>query len=50
MSAKSLKFFGPSTTKWQPYKIFGKLNQKPSFNGEYFQTSQISDIWFNENA
>ena len=26
MSAKSLKFFGPPTTKWRPCKIFGKLN------------------------
>ena len=26
MSAKSLKFFGPPTTKWWPCKIFGKLN------------------------
>ena len=26
MSAKSLKFFGPPTTKWQPCKIFAKLN------------------------
>ena len=26
MSAKSFKFFGPPTTKWQPYKIFAKLN------------------------
>ena len=27
MSTKSLKFFGPSTTKWQPWKnFFAKLN------------------------
>ena len=26
MSAKSLKFFGPPTTKWRPCKIFAKLN------------------------
>ena len=27
MSAKSLKFFGPPTTKWWPCKIFAKLNR-----------------------
>ena len=26
MSAKSLKLFGPPTTKWQPCKVFSKLN------------------------
>ena len=26
MSAKSLTFFGPPITKWQPCKIFAKLN------------------------
>ena len=26
MSAKSLKLFGPTTTKWQPCKVFAKLN------------------------
>ena len=26
MSAKSLKFFGPPTTKWRPFKISAKLN------------------------
>ena len=51
MSAESLKFFGPPTTKWRPWKIFAKLKgNQPSFNGQYCQTSQISDIWFNENA
>ena len=29
---------------------FSKFERKQSFNGQYFQTSQISDIWFNENA
>ena len=27
MSAKSLKLFGPPTTKWQPCKVFAKLNR-----------------------
>ena len=48
MSAKSLKFFGPPTTKWQPSKTGNE--RKPSFNGQNFQTSQIPDIWFNENT
>ena len=26
ISAKSLKFFGPTITKWRPCKIFSKLN------------------------
>ena len=45
MSAKSLKSFGPPSTKWQPRKNFAKLN-----GIQYFQTSRISDIWFKENA
>ena len=45
MSYKSLKLFGPPTTK-----CFCEIKRKPSFNGQYFQTSRISDIWFNENA
>ena len=27
MSAKSLKFLGPATTKWRPCKVFAKLNR-----------------------
>ena len=26
MSAKSLQFFGPPTTKWRPCKAFSRLN------------------------
>ena len=26
MSAKSLKLFGPATTKWRPYKVYAKLH------------------------
>ena len=29
---------------------FCEIDQKPSFNGQYFQTSQVSDIWFHEIA
>ena len=29
---------------------FCKVERKPSFNGQYFQTSQKSDILLNENA
>ena len=29
---------------------FCEIEWKPSFNGQYFQTSQISDILFNQNA
>ena len=44
MSAKSLKF-----SVHQP-QHGSKSEWKPSFNGQYFQTSRISDIWFNQNA
>ena len=50
MSAKSLKCFGPPTTKWRPRKIFAKLNRSYLLMTKYFQTSRILDIWFNENA
>ena len=49
MSAKSRSFLvhpqqigGPAT--------FLRNQRKPSFNDQYFQTSRISDIWFNENS
>ena len=29
---------------------FLRVKGKPSFTRQYFQTSRISDIWFNENA
>ena len=29
---------------------FCETERKPSFNDQYFQTSRISDIWFNENS
>ena len=32
-----------------PVKIC-EIERKPSFNGQYFQTSRISNIWFNENS
>ena len=31
MSGKSLKFFSPTTTKWQPFKFFAKSEPKQSF-------------------
>ena len=29
---------------------FCVIERKPSFNGQYFQTLRISNIWFNENV
>ena len=29
---------------------FCEIGQKSSFNSQYFQTSRISDIWFNEKC
>ena len=45
MSAKSLEVFGPSTSTWRTCKIFAKWTET-IFDEQYFQTSQISGIWF----
>ena len=64
-SSKIQYFEGPSLMKCLPKKFevflsshhkiafllnFCEIERKPSFNGQYFQTSRISDDWFNENA
>ena len=57
MSAKSLKFFGPPTTKWRPCKIFAKLNRNHLLMANIFRPQEyqtfalmkmhnMSKIWF----
>ena len=41
MSGKSLKFFGPSTTKWRCYKIFRKLNGNDLLMANIFKFTNI---------
>ena len=48
--AKKFKLFGLPTTKWWVSKMFAKLNENHLLMANIFQTSPISDIWFNENA
>ena len=48
--ARNFKLFGPPTTIWWVSKIFAKLNENHLLMANIFQTSLISDIWFNENA
>ena len=47
---ESFKFYDWLTTKWRSIKFFVKLNRQPHFNGYFFQTSQISDIFFDWTA
>ena len=60
MSAKSLKFFGPPTTKWRPCKIFAKLNGNHLLMANIFKLHEyqtfglmkmhnIYKIWFASN-
>ena len=60
MSAKSLKFFGPPTTKWRPCKIFAKLNGNHLLMANIFKLHKyqtfglikihnMSKIWFANN-
>ena len=57
MSAKSLKVFGPLTTKWRPCKIFVKLNGNHLLTANIFKLDQyqtfglmnmynMNEIWF----
>ena len=57
MSAKSLKLFGPPTTKWRPCKIFAKLNRNHLLIANIFKLHEyqtfgsmkihnIYKIWF----
>ena len=46
MSAKSLNFWS-TYHKMAALEKFCEIERKSSFNSQYFQTSQISDIWFN---
>ena len=59
-SAKSLKFFGSSTTKWQPCKIIAKLNGNHLLMANIFKLYEyqtfglikmhnMSKIWFANN-
>ena len=45
-----LKIFWSTHHKMTTLLFFLKIERKPSFNSQCFQTSQISGIWFNENA
>ena len=60
MSAKSLKFFGPPTTKWRPCKIFAKLNGNHLLMANIFKLHEyqtfglmkmhnMCKIWFANN-
>ena len=58
MSAKSLNFFGPPTTKWRPCNIFAKFNWNQFLMTNIFKLHEyqtfglmkmhsMSKIWFN---
>ena len=60
MSAKSLKLFGPPTTKWRPCKVFAKLNENHLLMANIFKLHEyqtfglmkmhnMCKIWFANN-
>ena len=54
MSAKSLNFFVQPPQNdgldFFFFFFFCEIERKPSFNGQYFQIRQVSDIWSNEKS
>ena len=55
MSGKSLKFFGPPTTKWRPFKIFMKVNGSDLLMAKIFKLHKyqtfvlMKNAWYEQN-